>query len=479
MNLSLKISTGVTFAVTASLWLSHSPASSPRAANLAGVDAVAEYGAVDPRLGGKAPPQILPDYPMLAVDPIVSPNVLVNSRSLCPDGHGLQQNETSIAVSGDAVLVAYNDARGGYCPDRSATVGWSYSLNGGQTFIQGGALPRSALFNNGDPWVGVSPDGNTFYLSGMYNGFQAIGFLRGSVRGGALIWEDPPTVIQRGEMDKEAFVVDPNSGLIYLTFTSLSAGGIQMISSSDQGRTWSAPVLAAPGFGATGSFPAVDNLGNIYLAVNYGNPGTSQVTAVQRSRDGGATFQMVYRYDFSTRPVSFVDRSPNFPQLGIDNSFGERDGWLYLVWDKRDPDNVRRVYIAVSADGGDSWSGPTPVSSEWVMADQWYPTVAVDAFGNVNVVMLDRRNNPGTGFTNVYFAQSSDGAVSFAETRVTDVTANWAQVGYDPRFTYFGDYIRAVSSGGDVLAAWMDPRNGDPDVYFARISSVLFAESRR
>ena len=76
----------------------------------------------------------------VALDATVGPNTLVNSLDLCSGGRGYTQSETSMAVFGDVIIIAFNDSRGFYCPMRS-TVGWAFSLDGGQTFTDGGSLP--------------------------------------------------------------------------------------------------------------------------------------------------------------------------------------------------------------------------------------------------------------------------------------------------------------------------------------------------
>src|SRR6266852_1707876 len=74
-------------------------------------------GAADPSLPGNAGPAVVPPYETVSLDN-VSPNVRINDRLLCPNGRGLQQNETSIVVSGQVIIAAFNDARGGQgsCP---------------------------------------------------------------------------------------------------------------------------------------------------------------------------------------------------------------------------------------------------------------------------------------------------------------------------------------------------------------------------
>lgn len=439
-------------------------------------------GAVDPRLPGYYGPPPIQDLTPTVRDAAVGPNLLVNDRQLCPNGRGLQQNETSIVVSGDVVIAAFNDARGARsaCPDLHAAIGWGYSLDGGATFTDGGGLPRSAEFNSGDPWLGVSPDGQTFYLSGIWNNLSGFGFYRGAVTNGAITWGDPVVVnFGPGTYDKEAFVVDHNTGAIYLTYTWFNPRSILLTRSTDGGDTWQPPVTVARG-DTQGSFPTIDNRGNLYIAYNLGYPSPIQQTAVARSTDGGQTFDTLVRYSFLTLTMFFIDRAPSFPQIAVDNSGGKRDGWVYLVWHGlRSPDNYLRPYMSHSEDGGATWSEPTPINTDTETVPHWYPSVSVDDNGNVNVIFYDRRLNPGTGRTDLFLAQAGDGGQTFTNTRVTDVSGNWQGVRHDSGFIYHGDYIRAVSRGTVVYAAWTDPRNGDPDIYFARIDAAALAARRR
>ena len=437
-------------------------------------------GAIDPSVKGYYGPTEEAFNRRWDLDGVATANVLVNSRQLCPNGRGLQQNETAIVVSGDVVIVAYNDARGVNCPTQRAAIGWSYSLDGGQTFIDGGGLPSSQSLNNGDPWLGVSPDGTTFYLSGLWQGYQGLGFLRGFLIDDQIVWTDPVVIRQGGSMDKEAFVVDHNSGYIYLTYTNLGQG-IRMTRSTDSGDTWSPPVTVATG-SVQGSFPAVSNQGVIYVAYNIGYPVQNQQTAIARSLDGGQTFQRVAAFPFRyASPVPGLDRTPAFPQIAVDNSGGERDGWVYAVWHVYYPDNVFRPVMTHSEDGGETWSEPTLTHLDGAdnRGHRWFPTIAVDIFGYVNTVFYDRRHNPDSNLTDVWLSQSYDGGYTFDERRLSDVTGNWTNVRRDPGFIYGGDYIRAVSYGFDIYAVWTDPRNGDPDIYFSRISSLAAAERRR
>lgn len=434
-------------------------------------------GATDPSIIGNDIPQDRGPMPEpVPLGPMVAPNVVAHSRELCPNGRGLQQNETAVAASGNVVVVAFNDARGAgsACPTLHNAVGWGFSLNGGASFEDGGPLADPGTFGNGDPWLGTSPDGTTFYVSGIWNlSFNGMGFSRGTATKDGFTW-DRPTIIRlpgtSAFMDKESFVVDKNTGYIYFTYTDFRLGGIRMTRSLDGGFTWLDPAVLVASSGQ-GSFVAVGNDGTLYVAWSAGGS-----IGVVRSLDGGDSFQRVGTFPFSSRAVQYMDRSPSFPQIAVDNSRGNRDGFVYVVWQAVSPQSVLRPYITHSEDQGTTWTTPIPMNSDDSTDAHWWPSVSVDDSGNVNAIWLDRRfNTPGEGLTDTFFGQSTDGGNTFVDLRISDVSGNWRGIRFDGGFTYAGDYIRAISVGTTVFATWADARNGDPDIYFTRIDAAAVA----
>ena len=434
-------------------------------------------GAIDPSVKGNLGPATNEVRGKITLDAAVGPNVLVNDRTLCPNGRGLTQSETSIAVAGNVGVIAFNDSRGVCEPDEHAAVGWGFTLDNGDTWTDGGTLPMSRQMNNGDPWLGVSPDGQTFYLTGLYNGYQGFGFHRGTVTETGIEWNFVTVVSFPGTgvlHDKEAIAVDPTTGRIHLTYTRFQGGGTSIYStySDDEGDTWIPQVLVYSG-PCQGSFPAVDGRGNLFVAFQ-----ASGNIRVYRSFDGGDSFQSVAAFPFSATGVPFMDRSSDFPQVAIDTSGLDFDGFVYVVWHASSGGNMRPM-IAHSEDNGDTWTTPIPVNQDDVVSYHWWPSVSVDANGTVNVIYLDRRNNPGTGLTDLFLSQSTDGGYTFTDTQVTDVTASWQGIRFDPGFTYAGDYLRGVTQGTSLYASWPDVRNGDADVYSSRIDTAKLAARAR
>jgi hypothetical protein len=154
--------------------------------------------------------------------------------------------------------------------------------------------------------------------------------------------------------------------------------------------------------------------------------------------------------------------------MAVDTSGGPNNGNVYVVWQSSCPRGNGDVLMIRSADGGDTWSDPLVINDDDGTALQFYPTISVDDLGRVNVFFYDRRENPGTNATDLYFAQSTDGGLTFnANIKVTDVPSVWQLSDGVPNY---GDYINSASVGAKACAAYTDSREGDPDAYFVCVS---------
>lgn len=400
----------------------------------------------------------------------VGPNVLTHSRESCPGSRGLVQSETTIAVYDSTVIVGFNDFRGLSCPTQGPgyqLTGWAYSLDGGETFTEGGPLPgRTAL--RGDPWLTVGPDG-TFYFASLHNSGMSVH--RGTVDETGINWSDPTIISQGPSHDKEAITVDPNTGYLYLTYTRFGgSGGIAAFRSYDGGLSFDGPVTVNPGVGQ-GSFPVVGPEGQVYVAWNIGYPSNTGI-GFGVSTDYGETFSpgreiasvcnfLIPGFSRGTHPL--------LPTMAVDLSGGAGHGTIYVAFATACGGNGD-VALVRSSDGGKSWSDPIIINDDGTTGIQWYPSVSVDALGNVNVFFYDRRENPGTTITDLYFAQSQDGGDTFTNIKVTDVPSTWTTAGGES--PNYGDYINSVSVGTDAMVAYADGRDGDPDTYFTRVSLI-------
>ncbi|HKD40214.1 MAG TPA: sialidase family protein [Myxococcaceae bacterium] len=398
--------------------------------------------------------------PQTTLGPGVGPNVRCNNRVTCNDGRGVVQSETALAISGDVVVCGYNDFRAQYCPNQDPGyqwVGWAYSLDGGATFIDGGPLPGRTL-HRGDPWLATGPDGTIYYVD-IWNNLAGMAALRGGVvTENGISWSEPTVIATSGSFDKEAMAIDQVTGSIYLTYTRFGGpGGIWLHKSDDGGLTFDAgqPV----GLSGTGSYPAIGPNGEVYIVSQAGSN-----VVFTRSLDGAQTFSSPRNIGaVSSFSVPGLNRHSQFPQVAVDTSGGPNTGNIYAVWDTFVGGNGNAV-IVTSTDGGDTWSSPMLVNDD-TPGLHFYPTVSVDSLGRVNVFFYDRREDPGTRVTNLYFAQSSDGGASFdPNIRVTDTASLWTDPGEGS--PNYGDYINSVSVGTKACVAYADGRDGDPDAYF-------------
>ncbi len=354
--------------------------------------------------------------PQSKLTPGVSPNVRCNNRVTCSDGRGVTQSETALAISGDVVVCGYNDFRAAYCPNEAPGyqwAGWSYSSDGGATFTDGGPLPGRTS-HRGDPWLATGPDGTIYFVD--------------------------------------------ICGSIYLTYTRFGGpGGIWIHKSDDGGLSFDEG--RSVGLGGTGSYPAIGPNGELYVVSQAGSG-----IAFTRSFDGGQTFGPVRNIGgVISFQVPGCTRHLQVPQIAVDTSGEPNTGNIYVVWDTVVAGNGSAV-IVTSIDGGDSWSSPMLINDD-TPGLHFYPTVSVDSLGRVNVFFYDRRENPGTNITNLYFAQSTDGGATFSPNiSVTDTPSLWAN-GTEGAPNY-GDYINSVSVGTKACVAYADGRDGDPDAYF-------------
>jgi hypothetical protein len=405
----------------------------------------------------------------VALDAIVGPNTLVNSRELC-GGRGNTQSETAMAVSGDVIVVAFNDSRGFYCPAHS-TVGWAFSFDGGLTFQDGGSLPGGLTpWSNGDPWLAVGPDGS-FYVSGISNNFRGMSISRGTVTADGISWSNPvQATFGSSGTDKEALAIDLLYGSIYMAY-DVNNARVEVVRSDDQAATWTSPTVLPPP-GGIGAFPLVDATGRLYVTWLAGWPAANQRIFISSSNDFGQTFSepVLISYVCPVNVLGFSrGQMPAFPSVAIDQSGGKFDGRIYVAFHYA-CEVPGEAYLSSSDDGGQTWSSLTQVNDDDTTGIHFSPSVSVDPVGNVNVFFYDRRENPGTSTTNLYFAQSTDGGLTFAPNiRVTEVATTWGSIPSDIT-PNFGDYITSLSVGSDVLVTWADGRNGDPDAYFARLS---------
>jgi hypothetical protein len=416
---------------------------------------------------GPAPPPAAVAQARATLSPMVGPNVRCNSRDICPNGKGKVQAEVAVAISCNTVICGYNDSRGYFCPELGYTLaGWAVSDNGGASFTDGGGFPGQPELD-GDPWVVSVVDGALAFSTLWSRQTYGLAVYRGPPGAETFEWEDPAVLNIAGSvLDKESMGVDPVAGTVYLVFTRVpQSSGIWLYRSDNAGHSFDGPYpvyLAHEPFG--GPVVAVGTVGEVNVAWFSGDH-----TSFAQSMDGGRTFGSAHNIGAVCDPHLPLASLP-FPQIAVDTTQGTNSGNIYVVWHSTCPGGTSNVVLVRSSDDGATWSDPIVVNDGPAGAEHFYPTISVDRLGRVNVFFYDRRDNPGTRLTNLYFAQSTDGGLSFnPNLRVTDVASDWQTVPGDLGPIY-GDYITSFSVDNTACAGYADSRDGDPDAYFTCVT---------
>ena len=83
----------------------------------------------------------------------------------------------------------------------------------------------------------------------------------------------------------------------------------------------------------------------------------------------------------------------------------------------REPFRAQRGFrgclLTSSTDDGQTWSIPLRVNDDATSNDQFFPAVAVNGQGVIEVIWYDRRRDPNNLLLDIYSAKSTNDGVSF------------------------------------------------------------------
>jgi hypothetical protein len=378
-----------------------------------------------------------------------------------------------------------------------------------------------------DPGVAIDTRGTIFFsqilIFSVDNNFKGDAIIVNSTSDGGATFS-PGRVLKKdlnaGPLgrfeDKEFIACDANLGSpfrdnVYVawdTFQGANHGKLLFARSTDHGVTFSVQRIDDPSSSGSasqiGADPAVGPNGEVYVA--WLDVLNSRLQ-VDRSFDGGATFNsdstitpMIIPFDTGIPSIK-VRRALVYPSIDVDRGNGAHRGRLYCAW--TDQANQSQAFVdgaetdiffAFSDDGGLNWSSPLRIADDVVGADQFYQWLSVDPTdGSVNISWYDTRNDAAKRKTDVYFARSTDGGLSFsANVRVTTASTDEscpaceaciAQSGFNACrsfcrqncdaeiFNQYGDYTGIASFGGVSHPIWTDRRTGQ------RLNEEVFTAS--
>jgi hypothetical protein len=362
-------------------------------------------------------------------------------------------------------------------------IGTYASQDGGKTWIDNGQLPGLDEFGiTSDPVVAFDRSGTAYVevLAARGQDRRSALYLYSSSDGGKS-WSAPQLVTDdaSGFNDKNWLTVDVSGGRydgsLYTTWVQIvgTAGQedeyrILFARSSDGGKSWSAPqkIVGAAGVTRQGPNVSVDPQGKVYLV--WSNLSANHLEAAV-STDGGTTFSEVRQGPpfQNVRPLKGNLRN-GLVLAGVAADPVKPDT-LYAVWGDWRLGEAEVVFT-VTHDGGLTWRRPVVVNGSRVN-DQFQPSVAANAAGEIYVQWFDRRDDPRNLLVHTYAARSTDDGKTWSELRVTDVasdpTVGLPRAGSDG---FYGDYQSLVADENGVQLFWNETRDGQQEVYTARIT---------
>jgi hypothetical protein len=373
---------------------------------------------------------------------------------------------------------------------------WTYNCAPWPAAVSGG-VPSAAFWFGSDPALAWDNQGRAYAC------YMLISQTAGGVAGASIVvarssdngtsWQNLGVIVNNitstsaGD-DKEMMAIDNTTGQAFShpgrIYVIWDAANNEKIAYSDDGATWTT-VPFASNTGAIGGNVVVGADGTVYVIWNRFNVET---IVFSKSTDGGATWtapavistMALQSFGTNNTPPAQNSRGLNaFGSIDIDrNPASAFFGTLYVAF----PDFPTGVtsgsdintYVIRSTNGGASWSSRVKVNDDSFGATQFFPWLSVDqSDGTLNVSWYDTRLDPLNRKTQMVYARSSNGGVSFEpNVLVTDNGTNWRNaVNYaDENGTdnatfnanQYGDYSGISALNRQVHPLWTDSRTFFP-----------------
>jgi hypothetical protein len=445
-----------------------------------------------------------------AAEPSASGNVQVNCRA--EDGTSAQntESETTVAASGQKVVVGFNDSLV-CCKQAINLTGYSVSVDRGASFTDMGDLPwQPNVQPIGDPTVAVDKSGN-FYFASLALGsigldaHSLISFYKMTAGSSTFQLVSVPVDVGSSHnffADKEYLAVAPDGAgnlHFYITWTLFSRA-VQspiMLTDSTDGINWRTTMVSSADACAQGSNP-VPAGGKVYVSWEQSIPAGCTNFNITAANAMMATFDLAsgtvskittvgaingsgdkivacnnasdLREVIETAPGHDV-RNFEMPTTTID-----ANGTLYAAWNDRpngvggDTSNATRIFLSFSLDGNRTWSTPQVISgklSRKVMSDRFQPWLIADGTG-LHAMWYHRvagstEDLLQTDKEDLSLATQTAAPVGSGETMISSVAFPVIQTNpnQDPiiSFCYMGDYNNIGSNGSTRFVTWGDNRN--------------------
>jgi len=448
-----------------------------------------------------------------ASGPTAPPNIRASNRK-CSSSSSCTKSESnawgSTKDGGQTIVVNYNDSAG----NGSSYSGTSYSSDGGKTFTEIEPPPFGSGHgtNYGDPLVDFNSKQNLSYAGDLAAGGGGctaglgIGLWTSS---DGKSWTAGACAHNGGSDDRESFWVDNESssgtyGRMYISFNDFINNGALSLVYSDDGTTWTGPVVLNSGFirdvqvtgtpAGTTRYEGKNSTVFVAAMDEGGGGNASRQNLMYKSLDGGKTwtsatlgsrFNPVGDQACSTNGY-FWQVNPIWRHMGWGEPAVGPSGVVHYDYagagTKGDDGDI---FYVRSTDNGKTWSKPIKLNTDKDAAHktQWMPSLSSDLNGAVTASWYDRRKtksacnsvtDPGCKYERVG-RQSKDNGVTWGKdiTISTHVIPQPAQDDPTVQQCYAGDYDYNTALNGNAFVTWTDGRRSVGGVH---VQDVDFAK---
>ena len=173
------------------------------------------------------------------------------------------------------------------------------------------------------------------------------------------------------------------------------------------------------------------------------------------------------------------DRAYPAPILQVDTSNGPWGGSIYVAWNAYGTESFEteglNIYLSYSRDGGQTWSEARVINSNsQAHIHQHHPSLAVSPKGQVVTTWYDRRIDPQSNqYALLYMAISQDGGETFSsQFPVSDFPLNFRTVGAKNFGFGVGEYHGLLTTPSHAIPIWADgiEDNGTPHIFSKKIT---------
>jgi hypothetical protein len=390
-----------------------------------------------------------------------------------------QPNEVSIAIdpTQPGILLAASNLNQVYV-----------SYNGGESWEE--KIISSTYGVYGDPCVMIDEKGVFYYfhLAKPLNGnwLDRIVCQRSFDKGKS--WDNGTFTGLNGTKVQDKHWVanysnpENNQHYIFLTWTEFDKYGsrnpadssrIMFSYSLNQGETWSKAQRINQFSGdcvdssltVEGAVPAVDRLGNLYVA--WAGPkgivmNKTQYPELKWPKQNKLIHPFLGGWSFD---VDSLYRCNGLPVTATDISTSPFSNSIYVTWAERLPDNQQAdVYLSCSRDFGESFSAPLKINADQTKNDKFMPWITVNKLtGRLYCLYYDRSYESDNIKTDVTLSWSDDGGQTFKHKKVNEKS-------FSPnKDVFFGDYLALSQNENYLHLCWTELHGKDLKVYTLRI----------